>query len=113
MTQTVNYTYNMQQLAIAKTKLLETGYALIKLFSCSTRQSMKFQMFIISKILKILFLLKSLRCIYSATKCWHLNIFEPDEIHAHLSSAGKQLMTTGSDLLDFLLATCIGIFWLS
>ena len=63
----------------------------MKLFSCSTQQSMKFQLLKKTKIQinKDCFGFKSLRfCIYHANKClnanicWHFNIYEKDKFRA-------------------------------
>ena len=73
---------------------IKTGPEVIKLFSCSTELSMKFQLLIKTKIPanKEVSYFKSLRCcIYHANKClnanncWHFNIYEQDKFRAQLS----------------------------
>ena len=70
------------------------GPEVIKLFSCSTQLSMKFQLLIKTKIPanKEVSCFKSLRCcIYHANKCLnanncrHFNIYEQDKFRAQLS----------------------------
>ena len=70
----------------------------MKLFSYSTKLSMKFQLHIKTKILKskdtscfkthiscinVVFIL--LINVQNANNCWHLNIYEQDQFHAQLS----------------------------
>ena len=66
----------------------------IKLFSCSTQLSTKFQLLIKTKIPtnEEVSCLKSLRCCHyhaykckKANNCWHFNIYELDIFHAQLS----------------------------
>ena len=75
------------------------GPEVIKLFSCSTQLSTKFQLLIKTKILTNgeVYCFMSLRCcIYHANKClnanncWHFNIYEQDKFHAQLSWAWKK-----------------------
>ena len=71
-----------------------SGPKVIKLFSCSSQMSTKFQLVIKTKIPtnEEVYCFKSLRCcIYPADKClnandcWHFNIYEQDKICAQLS----------------------------
>ena len=72
---------------------LSPGPEVIKLFSCSTQLSMKFQLLIKTKVLtnEEVPCFKSLRCIYHANKCqnanncWHFKIYEQDKFCAQLS----------------------------
>ena len=78
------------------------GPEVIKLFSCSTQLSTKFQLLIKTKIRtnKEVSCFKSLRCIYHAKKCqnanncWHFNIHEQDKFRAQLSSVWKKFYTS-------------------
>ena len=81
------------QCTLHRTALYRPGPKAIKLFSCSTQLSTKFQL-IKTKIRKIKhFLALSLSDvgIYHANKClnakncWHFNIYEQDKFHAQLS----------------------------
>ena len=74
--------------------LEQTGSEVIKLFSCSTQLSMKFQLLIKTEIPtnENVSCFKSLRCcIYHANKCKnandcrHFNIYEQDKFHSQLS----------------------------
>ena len=67
------------------TAIERSGTEVIKLFSCSTQLSKKFQLLIITKIPtnKEVSCFKSLRrCIYHADKCY---IYEQDKFRAQLS----------------------------
>ena len=73
------------------TKDIQSGPEVIKLFSCSTQLSMKFQVLIKTKILKNkgIFCFQTLRyCIFhangclNANNCWHFNIYEHDKFRA-------------------------------
>ena len=70
------------------------GPEVIKLFSCSTRLSTKFQLLIKTKILtneEVSCFKPLIYCIYPANKllndnnCWHFNIYEQDKFSAQLS----------------------------
>ena len=81
-----------------------SGPEVIKLFSCSTQLSTKFQLLIETKLPtnKEVYCFKSLRCcIYHAYKClnanncWHFNIYEQDKFCAQLSWAWKKFYNLG------------------
>ena len=63
------------------------GHEFIKLFSCSTQLSTKFQLHRKTKILtnKEVSCFKSLRCCIYHANCWHFNIYEQDKFRAQLS----------------------------
>ena len=64
------------------------GPEVIKLFSCSTKLSAKFQLLINTKILtneKVLHVVFIMLIDVTMPKCWHFNIYEQDIFHAQLS----------------------------
>ena len=82
------------------------GPDVIKLFSCSTQLSTKFQLLIKTKIPtnNEFSCFKSLRCcIYHANKClnkcWHFNIYEQDKFRAQLSWVWKKFYDLGASIL--------------
>ena len=81
-------------LCVQAWKALAQATEVIKLFSCSTQLSMKFQLPIKIKMLKnndFSCFQPHTCCIYHANKCynanscWHFNIYEHDKFHAQLS----------------------------
>ena len=73
------------------------GYKTIKLFSCSTQLSTKFQLLLklkyqqIKKLLDLslsdveFIILINVNKYKNANNCWHFNIYEQDKFRAHLS----------------------------
>ena len=77
------------------------GLKVLFYFSCPIQLSMKFQMIIKTKMLKIdislalepsdvVFIYPAHKC-KNANNCWHSNIYERDKSHAQLSWAWKKL----------------------
>ena len=59
---------------------IRSGPEIIKLFSCSTQLSTKFQLLIKTKIPTN----KDVSC-YKSLRCWHFYIYEQDKFRAQLS----------------------------